>query len=123
MVQCLDMLVRNFLPPSCGLPIFIDFFSRRALMKGMPKEMLMQRKIEHLERKASTLHLVHSAIRRISELVPMTVMHLHPIVLQRMPHRIVDKEVCIISAFRIFCSVFAKLIFSIQKLLLVSACT
>eukprot|EP00250_Pteridium_aquilinum_P022193 c25320_g1_i3 orf=194-1981(+) len=91
-VQCLDMLVRSFLPPSSGLLVFIDFFNRRALMKGMPKEMLMQRKNEHMERKDFTLHLVHSGLQRISELVPMTALHLHPIVLQRMPHRIIDKE-------------------------------
>lgn len=91
-IQCLDMLVRNFLPPSCGLPVFIDFYSRRALMRGMPKELLIQKKDEHMERKVSTLHLVHSALRRILELVPLAVMHLHPIVLQRMPHKIVDKE-------------------------------
>lgn len=91
-VQCLDMLVRNFLPPSSGLPIFIDFFSRRALMKGMPKEMLIHRKSEHMEKKDAILHRVHSAVVRIAELVPMTALHLQPIVFQRMPHRIVDKE-------------------------------
>ncbi|KAI5067231.1 hypothetical protein GOP47_0017759 [Adiantum capillus-veneris] len=92
LIQCLDMLVRNFLPPSSGLPIFIDFFSRRAIMKGMPKEILMQRKSEHMGRKDSTMHCLHMALRKISELVPITVMHLRNIVLQRMPHRIVDKE-------------------------------
>ncbi|MCO5571465.1 hypothetical protein L7F22_025205 [Adiantum nelumboides] len=91
-IQCLDMLVRNFLPPSSGLPIFIDFFSRRAIMKGMSKEMLMQRKSEHMGRKDSTLRCVHLALHKISELVPMTTMHLRHIVLQRMPHRIVDTE-------------------------------
>ncbi|MCO5601785.1 hypothetical protein L7F22_055910 [Adiantum nelumboides] len=91
-VQCLDMLVRNFLPPSSGLPIFIDFFSRRAIMKGMSKEMLMQRKSEHMGRKDSTLRCVHLGLHKISELVPMTAMHLRLIVLQRMPHRIVDTE-------------------------------
>ena len=93
-VRCLDMLVRNFLPPSSGLPIFIDFFSRRALMKGMQKETLIQRKMQHVSRKDDILQRVHSAIAHISELVPMTTLHLKPIVIQRMPHRIVDKEVC-----------------------------
>lgn len=91
-VQCLDMLVRNFLPPSCGLPVFIDFFSRRALMKGMPKEMLVQQKAAHMERKEAVLNRLHFAIGRIAELVPMTAFRLQPVILQRMPHRIVDKE-------------------------------
>ncbi|KAH7421980.1 hypothetical protein KP509_13G084500 [Ceratopteris richardii] len=90
--QCLDMLVRNFLPPSCGLPAFVDFFSRRAVAKGMSKETLMQKKVDHMNRKESVLDCVHSALQRISDFVPITSMHLHRIVLQRMPHRIIDKE-------------------------------
>mgnify|MGYP000385546224 FL=1 len=66
-------------------------------MKGMPKETLTQWKTEHIGRKNDILERVHSAIARISELVPMTTLHLKPIVIQRMPHRIVDKEVCLHS--------------------------
>eukprot|EP00249_Psilotum_nudum_P016163 c25688_g1_i1 orf=353-2260(-) len=92
LVQCLDMLVRNFLPPSCGLPVFIDSFSRRSLMKGLSKDSLMGQKAEHMAKKDVVLQRIHFAIRHIAELVPMTTLHLQRIVLQRMPHRIVDKE-------------------------------
>ncbi|KAJ7532365.1 hypothetical protein O6H91_13G000700 [Diphasiastrum complanatum] len=90
--QCLDMLVRNFLPPSCGLPTFMDIYTASSLMRGFPMEKVRQQSIEHLAQKDDVLGRVHSAIHQIAELVPTTPLRLQPIVLQRMPHKIVDKE-------------------------------
>lgn len=50
--QCLDMLVRNFLPPSCGLPAFLDSFSRTGLMMGfLSMDKLRMQSSEHLAKK------------------------------------------------------------------------
>lgn len=50
--DCLDMLVRNFLPPSCGLPSFFDSFSRTGLMMGLTTmDKLKSQGLEHLTKK------------------------------------------------------------------------
>lgn len=50
--DCLDMLVRNFLPPSCGLPSFFDSFSRTGLMMGITTmDKLKSQGAEHLAKK------------------------------------------------------------------------
>jgi hypothetical protein len=50
--QCLDMLVRNFLPPSCGLPAFLDSFTRAGLMTGtFNMEKLHMQASQHIAKK------------------------------------------------------------------------
>jgi RNA polymerase I-specific transcription initiation factor RRN3 len=50
--QCSDMLVRNFLPPSCCLPAFLDSFSRSGLMMGfLSMDKLRTQALEHIVRK------------------------------------------------------------------------
>ncbi len=50
--QCLDMLVRNFLPPSCGLPAFLDSFTRAGLMTGtFNMEKLRMQASQHIAKK------------------------------------------------------------------------
>ena len=50
--DCLDMLVRNFLPPSCGLPSFFDSFTRTGLMMELTSmEKLKLQGAEHLAKK------------------------------------------------------------------------
>lgn len=50
--DCLDMLVRNFLPPSCGLPSFFDSFTRTGLMMGLTTmDKLKLAAVEHLAKK------------------------------------------------------------------------
>lgn len=50
--QCLDMLVRNFLPPSCGLPAFLDSFTRAGLMTGtFNMEKLRMQASQHVAKK------------------------------------------------------------------------
>lgn len=50
--ECLDMVVRNFLPPSCGLPTFLDSCSRTELVMGsLTVEKLRMRAAQHLANK------------------------------------------------------------------------
>jgi RNA polymerase I-specific transcription initiation factor RRN3 len=50
--QCLDMLVRNFLPPSCGLLAFLDSFTRAGLMTGtFNMEKLRMQASQHIAKK------------------------------------------------------------------------
>ncbi|KAJ7953988.1 RNA polymerase I-specific transcription initiation factor RRN3 [Quillaja saponaria] len=63
---CLDMLVRNFMPPHYFL------------------EMLKQP--HGLARKDQVLSRVHTALKDIADLVPLAPMRLSPIVMQRMPN-------------------------------------
>ncbi|KAI9109672.1 hypothetical protein K1719_019302 [Acacia pycnantha] len=64
--MCLDMLVRNFVPPS--------YF-----MKMLKQPCGITRKCEVLSR-------VHAALKDISDLVPLAPLRLSPIVVQRMPN-------------------------------------
>lgn len=62
--ECLDMMVRNFLPPSCGLPNFLDSFSRTGLMMGfMTVEKLRMQAGEHLAKKDSVSLLTFFLLR------------------------------------------------------------
>jgi RNA polymerase I-specific transcription initiation factor RRN3 len=55
--QCLDMLVRNFLPPSCGLPAFLDSFTRAGLMTGtFNMEKLRMQASQHIAKKDGVTH-------------------------------------------------------------------
>eukprot|EP01018_Ginkgo_biloba_P032309 Gb_32274 [translate_table: standard] len=90
--KCLDMLVRNFLPPSCGLPLFMDSLTRRLILGGLSADQLYHKKTEHLARKNEVLERVHSAIQQIADLVPTAALRLQPIILRRMPHRIIHKD-------------------------------
>ena len=63
---CLDMLVRNFLPPHYFL------------------ESLKQPR--GLDRKNQVLSRVHAALEDIADLVPLAPLRLSPIVIQRMPN-------------------------------------
>jgi RNA polymerase I-specific transcription initiation factor RRN3 len=90
--RCLDMLVRNFLPPSCGLPLFMDSLTRRLILGGLTTDQLFQKKSEHLARKNEILDRVHLAIQQIAELVPTAALRLQPIILRRMPHRVIQKD-------------------------------
>jgi hypothetical protein len=46
------MLVRNFLPPSCGLPAFLDSFTRAGLMTGtFNMEKLRMQASQHIAKK------------------------------------------------------------------------
>lgn len=90
--KCLDMLVRNFLPPSCGLPLHMDSLTRRQILGGLTAEQLLLKKEGHLARKSEILERVHLAIQQIAELVPTAALRLQPIILRRMPHRIIHKD-------------------------------
>ncbi|CAM6032913.1 unnamed protein product, partial [Sphagnum compactum] len=91
--QCLDMLVRNFLPPSCCLPAFLDSFSRSGLMMGfLSMDKLRTQALEHIVRKDAVLGCLHSALHQILELVPTAAFRLQRIVVQRMPHRTTEKQ-------------------------------
>ena len=63
---CLDMLVRNFLPP--------HYF---------PESLKQPR---GLDRKDQVLSRVHAALKDIADLVPLAPLRLSPIVIQRMPN-------------------------------------
>ncbi|KAH9302628.1 hypothetical protein KI387_014211, partial [Taxus chinensis] len=90
--KCLDMLVRNFLPPSCGLPLHLDLLTRRLILGGLTADQLLLKKEAHLARKNEVLERVHLAIQQIAELVPTAALRLQPIILRRMPHRIIHKD-------------------------------
>ncbi|EFJ34285.1 hypothetical protein SELMODRAFT_405493 [Selaginella moellendorffii] len=91
--RCLDMLVRNFLPPSCGIKVHLDCYTQdRLARKKMTFESLKGLKPLHLSMKNDVMNRVHLALQRILELVPIAALRLHPIVQQRMPHRRVDKD-------------------------------
>jgi RNA polymerase I-specific transcription initiation factor RRN3 len=50
--ECLDMVVQNFLPPSCGLPTFLDSCSRNEFVIGsLTVEKLRMRSAQHLANK------------------------------------------------------------------------
>lgn len=90
--RSLDMLVRNFLPPSCGLPLFVDSLTRRLILGGLTEDQLLQKKSKHLARKNEILDRVHLAIQQIAELVPTAALRLQPIIFRRMPHRVIHKD-------------------------------
>uniref|UniRef100_A0A0C9S8N3 TSA: Wollemia nobilis Ref_Wollemi_Transcript_4138_2773 transcribed RNA sequence n=1 Tax=Wollemia nobilis TaxID=56998 RepID=A0A0C9S8N3_9CONI len=90
--RCLDMLVRNFLPPSCGLPLHMDSLTKKLILGGRGVDQLFLKKEAHLARKNEILDHVHSAIQKIAELVPTAALRLQPIILRRMPHRIIQKD-------------------------------
>eukprot|EP00897_Mesotaenium_endlicherianum_P000844 jgi/Mesen1/10760/ME000909S10082 len=98
---CLDMLVRNFLPPSSGIPTFMGV-SRRGQPAGMAAiAKARERKGEEISRKPEVLKRVQATLGRIAQLVPTAHMRLLPIVLHKMPHKRVEKEVrqCIKGPF------------------------
>ncbi|BBN15097.1 RNA polymerase I-specific transcription initiation factor RRN3 [Marchantia polymorpha subsp. ruderalis] len=91
--QCLDMLVRNFLPPSCGLPAFLDTYSRTGLMGGwLSMDKIRAQQPDQMAKKDVVLNQLHAAIRHLADLVPTAPMRLQPIVLQKMPHRTLPKQ-------------------------------
>ncbi|KAL3691627.1 hypothetical protein R1sor_005278 [Riccia sorocarpa] len=91
--QCLDMLVRNFLPPSCGIPAFLDTYSRTGLMGGwLSMDKIRAQQSDQMARKDVVLNQLHSAIRHLADLVPTAPMRLQPIVLQKMPHKTLPKQ-------------------------------
>lgn len=63
---CLDMLVRNFVPP---------YYYLEALKQP-----------RGISRKYEVLSRVHAALKDIANLVPLAPMRLSPIVVQRMPN-------------------------------------
>lgn len=88
----LEMLVRNFLPPSCGLPAFIGV-SRRGEPVGLAALMKARdRRQEDLARRDDVLKRVFATLERISYLVPTAPTRLQSILIQKMPHRRSDKE-------------------------------
>ncbi|KAL2622392.1 hypothetical protein R1flu_002597 [Riccia fluitans] len=91
--QCLDMLVRNFLPPSCGIPAFLDTYSRTGLMGGwLSMDKIRAQQPDQMASKDIVLSQLHSAIRHLADLVPTAPMRLQPIVLQKMPHKTLPKQ-------------------------------
>ncbi|KAH8945277.1 hypothetical protein BDL97_12G033200 [Sphagnum fallax] len=91
--QCLDMLVRNFLPPSCGLPAFLDSFTRAGLMTGtFNMEKLRMQASQHIAKKDGVLGHLHSALHQILKLVPTAAFWMQNILVQRMPHRTSGKQ-------------------------------
>jgi len=91
--DCLDMLVRNFLPPSCGLPSFFDSFTRTGLMMGLTSmDKLKSEGGEHLAKKDKVLERLHSALVQTVDLVPTAAFRLQHIVVLRMPHRTSEKQ-------------------------------
>lgn len=75
--SCLDMLIRNFVPP----------YSYLALLK-QPRG---------LSRKDQVLSRVHSALESISHLVPLAPMRLLSLVIQRMPRQNDNETVSAVS--------------------------
>ncbi|GAQ88796.1 RNA polymerase I specific transcription initiation factor RRN3 family protein [Klebsormidium nitens] len=74
---CLDMLVRNFLPPALqpGARVTSDVLEAQ------------------VARKEAVLGAVHKTLERLMDLVPIATSRLQPIVLRRMPHKRLDREV------------------------------
>lgn len=71
------MLVRNFLPPALqpGARVTSDVLEAQ------------------LARKDAVLGAVHKTLERLMDLVPIATSRLQPIVLRRMPHKRLDREV------------------------------
>ncbi|KAL4198092.1 hypothetical protein AMTRI_Chr03g138460 [Amborella trichopoda] len=93
--ECLDMLVRNFLPPACGLSHVVDSFTRRLMGQtniANQHELLSKLMHQQLQRKEEVLDLVHSALHKIASLVPTASLRLLPIILNRMPHRVLLRD-------------------------------
>ncbi|CAM6098884.1 unnamed protein product [Calypogeia fissa] len=91
--QCMDMLVRNFLPPSCGLASFLDTYSKAGLMYGwLSMEQLRGEETAHMAKKEDVLNRLHAAIKQIAALVPTTPLRMQPLIFKRMPHRSSAKE-------------------------------
>eukprot|EP00850_Spirogloea_muscicola_P015330 SM000116S24251 [mRNA] locus=s116:305748:310367:+ [translate_table: standard] len=91
---CLDMLVRNFLPPSSGLPTFMGVCGGG---DGQPigvAAIVQARanKDQEMAKRDEVLGRVHGSLRQVMELVPTATLRLQPIVLQHMPHRRLEKE-------------------------------
>lgn len=92
-LPCLEMLVRNFLPPSCGMPQFIDsYHKQRWKTLSAAVERARASKDEHMAKKDETLDRLHKSISVVLELVPMAYLRLQRIVLRRMPHKVTAKE-------------------------------
>ena len=104
------MLVRNFMPPSCGVPAFMGVPKRPAVLSSpssrapplsLPPEAALasaivrarSSKSQHLSRQSQVTSQLALALTRIVQLVPTAVSQLKGLVLQRMPHRRLDKEV------------------------------
>lgn len=76
--SCLDMLVGNFTPP----PYFTD----------------MLKQPRGIARKDQVLSRVHSSLKVLADLVPLSPMRLLPIIMQRKPHYCSKETVSLICA-------------------------
>ncbi|CAI7927570.1 unnamed protein product, partial [Closterium sp. NIES-54] len=101
----LDILVRNLMPPSSGVPAFMGAHPAKlpaaSAHPGAPGGAAgavaaivaaKARKGEELRRQSEVLRWVVGALSRICRLVPTASSRLLPLVLQRMPHKRVEKE-------------------------------
>ncbi|CAI5474700.1 unnamed protein product [Closterium sp. Yama58-4] len=100
----LDILVRNLMPPSCGVPAFMGAHPPKLPASAHPGApggaggavaaivAAKARKGEELRRQGEMLRWVVDATSRICRLVPTASSRLLPLLLQRMPHKRVDKE-------------------------------
>ena len=70
----------------------MDSLTRRLILGGLTADQLFQKKSEHLARKNEILDRVHLAIQQIAELMPTAALRLQPIILRRMPHRVIHKD-------------------------------
>lgn len=89
---CLDMLVRNFLPPSSGIPAFMGV-ARRGGPTGAGAILAAgKQRAEELGRRAEVVGKVQAALQRLAQLVPTTASRLLPVLLHKLPHKRTDKE-------------------------------
>lgn len=87
------MLVRNFLPPCCGIPAFMGVVRKGGLTGVSAIIKAKEQRQEQMARKEEILIKVHSALEKVLQLVPLALTKVQAIILERMPHKLVEKEV------------------------------
>lgn len=89
---CLEMLVRNFCPPSSGIPAFMGVARRGGPTGAGAVLAARKRRAEELGRRTEVVGKVQAALQRLAQLVPTTPSRLLPVLLHKLPHKRTDKE-------------------------------